>query len=511
MTLRPTSPLVRFSAFGLLAVVLPAVILAVLGYLSLRQWEASAELLFKEQARDVASMATAKVEVALMQTEDEILSRIQTILWRPDFTPDALREVPASVPFIARLYLVDRQGRLLFPARVTGEDAGVFRGLLVEIPPGFWERGGRRHLLIGDQVILAAVLRTSGGASMLAALSRNPEVVRREILGKTLGGLEGPTIVAVLDDRDRPVYSRAPLDRAERIATVPFGAALPTWRVALYQPQGMSPRQVVRRQVTVFTVVFGLLLVVIVAGLVATYRLVQRETEMARLKADFVANVSHDLKTPLSLIRMFGETLQLGRVTDEAARHEYYRIITRESERLSRLIDNVLDFSRLEDGRREYEIVPTAVEPVIRGTLEAFDYVLGQQGFKLEVSVAPDLPEVALDADAVGQALANLVDNAIKYSGEVKTLKIDARIEGDALAISVADAGIGIPPEEQPKIFDKFYRVGRSETQGRRGSGVGLALVRHVVQAHGGRVTVASRPGEGTRFTLRFPLRPGAR
>ena len=118
----------------------------------------------------------------------------------------------------------------------------------------------------------------------------------------------------------------------------------------------------------------------------------------------------------------------------------------------------------------------------------------------------PDLPPVPLDADAVGQALANLMDNAIKYSGDVNTLRIDARIEGDALAISVADTGIGILPEEQPKIFEKFYRVGRSETQGRRGSGVGLALVRHVAQAHGGRVTVESRPGEGSRFTLWFPL-----
>ena len=507
MTLRLASPLLRFRAFGLLAVALPAVILAVLGYISLRQWEASAELLFREQARDLASMATAKVEMALMQTEDEILGRIQTILWRPDFTSDALREVSASAPFIAQFYLFDRQGRLLFPARLTGEDAGLFRRLPVEIPPGLWERGGRRHVVVGDQVVLAAVLKTFGGRSVLAALSRNPEVVRRDILGKALASLEGPTIVAVIDDQDRPVYTRAPLDRAERIATVGFGAALPTWRVALYQPYGMSPREMVRRQVTVFTVAFGLLLVVIVAGLVATYRLVQRETEMARLKADFVANVSHDLKTPLSLIRMFGETLQMGRVADEAARQEYYRVITRESERLSRLIDNVLDFSRLEDGRRQYEIVPTAVEPIIRETLGAFDYVLSQQGFKVEVTVSLDLPPVLLDADAVGQALANLVDNAIKYSGDVKTLTLDARTEGDALAVSVADTGIGIPPEEQRKIFEKFYRAGRSETQGRRGSGVGLALVRHVAIGHGGRVTVESRPGKGSRFTLWFPIR----
>jgi signal transduction histidine kinase len=479
----------------------------VLGYLSLRQWETSADLLFREQSRDVAAMATERVEMVLLRTEDEILSRIQSILQRADFTPKALKEVPATAPLIQRLYLFDRRGQLLFPSAWTGEDAGVFVGLLAEISQGFWERGGRRHLVVGDQVILAAVLKTSRESPVLAAISRNIEVLSREIVEKTLSGLEGPSILAVTDHQDRLIYSRQPLDRADRVVTVTFGEALPSWRVALYQPRGMSPREAVRRQITIFTVAFGLLLVVIVAGLFSTYRLVRRETEMARLKADFVANVSHDLKTPLSLIRMFGETLEMGRVPDDAKRQEYYRVITRESERLSRLIDNVLDFSRIEGGRREYEMTPTTVEPLIRETLEAFNYPLTQQGFKVEVAVAPGLPEVSMDADAIGQALANLVDNAIKYSSERKSLRVEAAVRGNQLALSVADEGVGIPREEQEKIFEKFYRVGRSETQGRRGSGVGLALVRHVALAHGGRVTVESRPGQGSRFTLWLPLK----
>jgi len=496
----------RFSAFGLLAVVLPAAILAVLGYVSLRQWEASAELLFREQARDLASMTTEKVEMLLSHTEDEILSRIEAILQRSGFTPATLGEVAATVPLIGRLYLVDRGGRLLFPAALTREDAGVVSKLLVEISQAFWERGGRRHLVVGDQVILAAILQARG-TPLLVALSRDPEVFRREILEKTLRAVEGPTIVAVLDDQDRPVYARASLEGAERIATASFGAALPSWRVALYYPHGMSPRAAIRRQATVFTIAFGLLLVVIVAGLVATYRLVKRETEMARLKADFVANVSHDLKTPLSLIRMFGETLEMGRVIDEAVLQEYYRVITRESERLSRLIDNVLDFSRIEGGARTYDIAPTAVEPLVRETLDAFGYVLAQEGFKVEVTIPPDLPKVPMDAGAVGQVLANLVDNAIKFSAERKWLGVEADIQTGYLTLTVADKGVGIPLAELEKIFQKFYRVGRSETQGRRGSGVGLALVRHVAEAHGGRVTVESRLGEGSRFTLWLPCR----
>jgi signal transduction histidine kinase len=193
-------------------------------------------------------------------------------------------------------------------------------------------------------------------------------------------------------------------------------------------------------------------------------------------------------------------------VRDEAARREYYRVITRESERLSRLIDNVLDFSRIEGGRRRYERTPTAVEPLVRDVVDAFAWPLTRQGFKVEVHVAPDLPEVPLDAEAVAQALGNLVDNAIKYSAERKTLVIDAALIGDELALSVADEGIGIPRAEHARIFEKFYRVGHSETQGRRGSGVGLALVRHVAEAHGGRVIVESVPGSGSRFTIRIPI-----
>ena len=166
----------------------------------------------------------------------------------------------------------------------------------------------------------------------------------------------------------------------------------------------------------------------------------------------------------------------------------------------------MLDFSRIEGGRRKYDRIPTAVEPLIRETLEAFGFPLTQEGFMVEVAVAPDLPEVLVDAEAVGQALANLVDNAIKYSGESKSLRVEAGIEAGHLALTVEDKGIGIPPAEQERIFEKFYRVGRSETQGRRGSGVGLTLVRHVAEGHGGRVTVTSRPGEGSRFTLWLPL-----
>jgi two-component system phosphate regulon sensor histidine kinase PhoR len=351
MTRRLRSPAARFAAFALPAVVLPAAILAVLGYHSLRQWERSAETLFRAQARDLATMAAEKVETVLRRAEDEIVARLQGVLAGPHPTPDALRAVVASTPLIKGLAVFDRRGRLRYPPVGQGVDGGAFPALAREFPPEAWDSPGVRHLAGQDPITLAAVLKGPGGGALLAALALDPEALRRDLLEKTLGPLEGPAIPAVLDGQGRLVYARAPLERAIPIISVPLGGTLPAWRLALYQPPGASPRDAVRGQVVLFSAAFGLLLLVIAAGLGATYRLVRRETEMADLKADFVANVSHDLKTPLALIRMFGETLEMGRVADEAARQEYYRVITRESERLSRLLENVLDFSRIEIGR----------------------------------------------------------------------------------------------------------------------------------------------------------------
>jgi signal transduction histidine kinase len=508
------SPTARFSLLALLAIAVPATIVAILGYISIRQWEASSELLYREQARDMASMAAAKVEMMLRREEDAFLDQLQGALNAESRSARAVGEVLARSPLVRRLYLVTRRGELLYPRAWQEGDAAVI-GPLVAEAQGTLERGGRREdvraearrqIVVAGHRVCVAFLTGRGGEPVLAAFIRDPEALRREIFETALGALESPTNFAVLDHEGRAVYSRTPVGDVQPILTVTFRDTLPDWRLAVYQTADAAPRRAVRRQVMLFTGAYGVLLLVIIAGIVATWQLTRRETEMARLKSDFVANVSHDLKTPLSVIRMFGETLDMGRITDEGGRREYYRVITRESERLSRLIDNVLDFSRIEGGRQTYRMAPTAVEPVIRSALEAFDYPLAQHGFKVDVEVAPDLPEVPMDADAIGQALANLIDNAIKYSGEERALTVSARVVDGRLAISVADRGLGIPAHEHARIFEKFYRVGRSDTQGRRGSGVGLALVRHIAEAHGGDVIVASAPGEGSRFTLRLPL-----
>jgi signal transduction histidine kinase len=245
------------------------------------------------------------------------------------------------------------------------------------------------------------------------------------------------------------------------------------------------------------------------AGLFLIYSNVQREIHLSRLKSDFVANVSHELKTPLALIRLFAETLELGRVQGADKAKQYYRIINKESQRLTQLINNILDFSRIEAGRKQYRLVRTDVGRVVQEVLDAYRFPIEQQGFTLEVEMGEDLPEAEIDPEAIEQALLNLVNNAIKYSPNEKYIKLAVRREGGRILISVSDRGIGVPKADQKKIFEKFYRAENSLVHETKGSGLGLALVQHIMEAHGGSVELESTPGKGSTFTLTIPVERG--
>jgi signal transduction histidine kinase len=269
----------------------------------------------------------------------------------------------------------------------------------------------------------------------------------------------------------------------------------------------LSIEQGVRRWQHWTWILIGFIDIMLGAGLLLVYSNVRRELHLSRLKSDFVANVSHELKTPLALVRLFAETLELGRVPSDEKAHQYYRVINKESQRLTQLINNILDFSRIEAGRKEYRFAPTDVGRIVREVIEAYRFQIEQQGFVLEVAIADDLPEVNGDKEALAQALLNLVNNAIKYSRDEKYLRLVVRREGDRVLISVTDRGIGVAKGEHKKIFEKFYRAENSLVHDTKGSGLGLALVQHIMQAHGGTVEVESAPGKGSTFTLVLPLR----
>ncbi len=251
-----------------------------------------------------------------------------------------------------------------------------------------------------------------------------------------------------------------------------------------------------------------LVLLFLFCGIALTIRATDREARLAQAKSNFVSNVSHELKTPLSLISLFSEILELGRVNSEEKKTEYYRIIRHESRRLNKTIDNILDFSRIEAGRKTYDLVNGDVAEVIDNVLSTHRYQIVNSGFNVQTNMQPDLPPVLIDSDAMAQAISNLLDNAIKYSGKVKQLTITTKTIGSELSLEVADQGIGIPRAEQAKVFEKFYRVGNGLVHDVKGSGLGLSLVKHIVEAHNGTISVESDVGKGTRFTILLPLAP---
>jgi signal transduction histidine kinase len=187
-------------------------------------------------------------------------------------------------------------------------------------------------------------------------------------------------------------------------------------------------------------------------------------------------------------------------------RSEYYQIIRKESERLTALINNILDFSRIEAGRKEYEFRQTDLADLVRSTLESYRFEIEQNGFQFEQKIDEELPQVPVDREAIARSLLNLVNNAVKYSSADKYLGVNLYRSNGAIKLEVVDHGIGIPPHEQHKIFEKFYRVGDPLVHTTRGSGLGLSLVRHIVQAHGGYVSVESTPGHGSRFVISLPV-----
>ena len=253
----------------------------------------------------------------------------------------------------------------------------------------------------------------------------------------------------------------------------------------------------------------GLILALVtttVAGTAAVLAVLYREAQVAKLQTDFVNKVSHDLRTPLTSIRMFVETLQLGRIQDPARQSEALEIIAEETARLSMLINRLLDWARMESGKRSYQLRHNRVEPIVDTALQAFEPQRLLGGAEVTRRVDADLPEIWADGQALSEALLNLLNNAHKYTGPDKKIAVTAAREGPTIFIRISDNGPGIPRREHKRIFEKFYRAQDPLARTIEGTGLGLAMVKHIVGAHGGKISVESEVGQGATFTIALPV-----
>jgi signal transduction histidine kinase/tetratricopeptide (TPR) repeat protein len=263
-----------------------------------------------------------------------------------------------------------------------------------------------------------------------------------------------------------------------------------------------------RQRQNLFMAILVFVAALLVFGSYIMVRIVRRELEIARMRADFVSTVSHEFRSPLTGIRQLGEMLLDGRAVDEEKQRRYFKMIVQESDRLTRLVENILDFSRMEEGRKEYRFEPLDTSRWLRRLVADFETEIAADGVTVEDAIPDGLPTISADAEALGSAVHNLLDNAVKYSPGVKTVWLDAEASGAEVRIAVRDRGVGISERDREHIFDRFYRVGGEISKRVKGAGLGLSLVRHIVLAHNGKVECESRVGEGSTFSIRLPVAP---
>jgi signal transduction histidine kinase len=336
-----------------------------------------------------------------------------------------------------------------------------------------------------------------------------PQAVEKSLLKFFSGEADQCPIVSVWDGDGRLAYrneDNAKTGRHEITKSFPF--VFTDWRIGLAS-HSATAADMARRSFVLNFLLSLALAAALLGGIALALQTASRQMKLSQMKSDFVSNVSHELRTPLASIRVFGEFLRLGRVDSPDKAREYGDYIETESRRLTQLINNILDFASIESGRKSYRFESADLEEVVAETLKTFDVRLRQSGFRI-VFAGPDepLPSVRLDRGAVAQSLSNLLDNAVKYSNGSTDIAVRVRREGGWVIVDVTDHGIGIPKDDQAKIFERFHRVGTGLVHDVKGSGLGLSIVQHIVQAHGGKVTVESRPGEGSTFSLHLPIEP---
>jgi len=367
-----------------------------------------------------------------------------------------------------------------------------------ELRRGEGSARGRRSLWVHGQSIL---LLWDGSPEKLTALAAGPRYLESR-WGATWRNLG--VIVSLLDNDSHNVLQPFPPNSPQQALRTSSDTRLPwTLRIASADPAAdLAQRAGRRRLLLAGLAMMGVMMLV---GGYFTTRAVSRELAVSRLQSDFVSAVSHEFRTPLTSMLHLTDSLDRGIVSDEDRRRQYYAALAHETARLHRLVESLLNFGRMESGAFEYRFEPADLIALAGEVVDEFRKEFASSGHRFEFYADPDLPSLRVDREALSRALWNLLDNAVKYSPGRPAIWVDLAREGKYLAIRVRDQGPGIPVEEQKEIFNKFVRGAAARASNVKGTGVGLAIVRHTVRAHGGEVRVESRPGEGSTFTILLP------
>lgn len=330
--------------------------------------------------------------------------------------------------------------------------------------------------------------------------------LQRTISSKIQSVARDQFIVSIYDSlNNEKIYQTAPIDEEERLIKKNLWL-IPGYKIGI-QLKGETLGGLVEKRTSSNLIIFFVFAALMIIIAFFAFRNIKKEVELAQIKSDFVSNVSHELRTPLALISMFAETLKMGRAKTEGKKNEYYKIISHEAGRLSRIVNKILSFSQIEAGKRNYHFKKVDLTGLMQSIADSYKFHLSNEGFEFTFDLLDEKLIINADEEAVSEAVINLIENAVKYSGEAKSVMLRLTKRNDNAVIEVEDKGIGIPKDEQKKIFEKFYRVSKGLVHDTKGTGLGLSLVKHIVDAHKGIIQVESEPEKGSTFQLLFPLK----
>ena len=499
------------------AVLAAAVALAYYGY----SYTSEASSRERELAlmQDLAEEKVVNIESLIDDADTKLLREVQ--LDRLGELGELVRPTGAAV---ASVFVLDDKLELIpggyYSNRPSKEGDELkkyfFARILPELQLAKQPLGVRRHQFLreksqkgqppGRWYLFSFMRRMSADRTFYVVIEDDPIHLVGRVFPQYFAIPEKLRLYQVVDELGQLVFGN-PFTEVEENLVVewPFSLTVDGWVVRATQ-KDIPDETALKRKKLVDSILIGGAMTVILAGLGFLAYAIRRERRLNELKSEFISNVSHELKTPLSIISMFGEMLAEGRTKSPEQAHEYAEIIWRESVRLGRLIDNVLDFAKMERGMGVYEFGETDVGEVVERAIELSARRVQNAEMTLTTEVEPDLPLVELDANAFTLAVMNLIDNAIKYAADGKKIGVVLKREGDRLVLRVRDWGSGIDPDEHDRIFERFYRSRAVRLKPIRGSGIGLALVQHIAHAHGGEAVVDSKVGEGATFSISIPI-----
>jgi two-component system phosphate regulon sensor histidine kinase PhoR len=465
-----------------------------------------------QYADDIVGNWISRIETGLQTgiNEGEMPSKIQDLLTynaslRTLIITDTINGIPRT-----KIFSLD-SGQVFSPEKINetfSKNEALIRQLVAYkksgfqkvsvLPDSFIQSGNLRYLVFITDI--------SSQHFRVVGLLIDPEIFIRDVVGPKLQTIAKDQFVLSSQQKGfgRNIYSTARLDSLQTEAVTKEFWLFPDYNLGI-RTKGTSLKKIAQERTTINLILLISLNVVLIIAVVLVFRNVKREVQLAQNKSDFVSNVSHEIRTPLALISMFAETLEMGRITSEEKKQEYYRIISKETLRLSSIVNKILNFSQTEGNKKTLTFEAIELTATLNEILNTYDFHLVNKGFTYSLN-HPSETWVLADKEAFIECIINLIDNAIKYSSTNKKLEFFLSKDDEFGFVKIKDQGIGISKTDQQHIFDKFYRVSTGDLAKSRGTGLGLSLVKQLMEAQKGKITVYSEPGRGSTFTLFFPL-----